>query len=249
MSKLDNAAAKFFRPFGVRPQPSAAVSSGMSLDWPAVALILGILALFVFRAPLSRLLDRTEKVKDWLTAPKQPAVPAAPDRLPTRSESQEQKALEELTSGFNNRLLLMQEESIRVDLETHGLKAESACEKVLMKHLAGTQIALHFERVYAILYNSQLQALRWLNAQTAGVSSRALNPFYERAAVSWPAIYEAFTFRSWLGFLAAHGLIKESEESIAAGDQADPFGLEITVLGREFLAFLVNGGRADPPFG
>ena len=142
----------------------------MPLNWPEVALALGVIAILVFRVPLSRLIERTEKVKDWLVAPKQPSVPnTAHASLPTRSPSDEQKALEQLTTGFNNQLLLTQEEAVRADLARHQLRAETATEKVLLRHLAGTQIAPHFERTYAVIYRSQLQALRWLNAQPSGV--------------------------------------------------------------------------------
>ena len=135
----------------------------MHLNWPEVALLLGVVAVVVFRAPLSRLIERTEKVKDWLVAPKQPTVPASADlSLPTRSPSDEQKAIEKLTAGFNSQLLLMQENAVRAELAQHQLSAETATEKVLLRHLAGTQIALHFERTYAVIYRSQLQALRWL---------------------------------------------------------------------------------------
>jgi hypothetical protein len=222
----------------------------MELNWPAVGLVLGLTVLVMFRAPLTRLLERTEKVKDWLVAPKQPSVPAPADQnLPTHDAAADQKALEGLTEGFNSQVLLLQEESIREDLKKHGLSAESASEKVLLRHLAGTQVALHFEKAYANIYRSQLDALRWLNAQTEGVTAAKLRPFFDQAVKAWPLIYQTTDFRSWLGFLAARGLITESAESVAAGDQADPFGLEITVLGREFLGFLVNGGRTDPVLG
>src|ERR1700754_4408589 len=195
----------------------------------------------MFRLPLTRLLERTEKVKDWLFAPKQPTLPTPADQtLPTRDAAADQQALEALTEGFNSQLLLLQEESIREDLKKHGLTAEGACEKVLLRHLAGTQVALHFEKTYANIYRSQLDALRWLNAQADGVTALKLRPFFDHAVKAWPLIYQAGDFRSWLGFLAAQGLVTESAESVAAGDDAEPFGLVITVLGREFLAYLVN---------
>ncbi len=222
----------------------------MILNWPAVALVLGLVSILVFRRPLASLVERTEKVKDWLVAPKQPPLPEPTDQvLPTRNATIERRALDELTNGFNSQLLLLQEEAIRSDLTKHGLVAENAAEKVLLRHLAGTQIALQFERVYAVLYNSQLQALRWLNSQTVGATAKDLLTFYERAAATWPVIYDKTDFRAWLGFLASHGLVTESEESRDAHPSADPFGLQITVLGREFLAFLVNAGRADPTIG
>lgn len=219
----------------------------MELNWPAVVLVLGLASLVLFRGAFTRLIERTEKVKDWLHAPKQPSVPASTDQtLPTRDLIQEQRSLEVLTQDFNNQLLLIQEESIRTDLATHGFTADGACEKVLVKHLAATQIVLTFEKVYAVLYGSQLQALRWLNSQPAGVHADALKPFYEQAVNAWPAMYQNVDFRSWLSFLAGQGLITESEASSLTGDEEEAFGVTITVMGREFLAYLVNGGRADP---
>ncbi|HEY7235572.1 MAG TPA: hypothetical protein VH539_15565 [Gemmatimonadaceae bacterium] len=222
----------------------------MTLNWPAVGLILGVVAILVFRRALTSLLERTEKVKDWLVAPKQPALPEPANKpLPTRDTAEEQRALEELTTGFDNQSLRLQEDWIRADLTKHGLTADGATEKVLLRHLAGTQLVLHLERIYYSIYSSQLQALRWLNSQGTGVSADSLVGFYDRAVSAWPAIYQDRDFRSWLAFLASQGLITESEESKNAPQDADPFGLKISVLGREFLAFLVNAGRADPFIG
>lgn len=222
----------------------------MELNWPTAALVLGLAALAVFRAPLARLIERTVKVKDWLEAPKQPALPApSADALPTRNPADEQKAVEELTQGFNSQLLLIQEEAIRSDLAKHGFIADGACEKVLLRHLAGTQIALQFERACSFIYQSQVLALRWLNSQSSGVTSAQVKVFYDQAAAKWPALYVGFEYRNWLVFLAAHGLITESDESIASADDSEPFGLTITVRGREFLAYLVSAGKSDPVVG
>lgn len=222
----------------------------MELNWPAAALVFGLTTLVLFRTPLSRLLERTEKVKDWLVAPKQPATTAPLDQaLPTHDVVREQLALETLTAGFASQVLLLQEQNIRSDLGTHGLTADTAAEKVLVKHLAGTQIALRFERVYSLIYRSQLLALRWLNAQPDGVHGDALLPFYQDGVKAWPALYVGYDFRAWLSFLAGNGLLAESDASAAADDEASPFGLVITVLGREFLAFLVHSGRPDPVLG
>src|SRR5687767_2955125 len=102
----------------------------MELNWPAVVLVLGLAALGLFRAPLYRLVERTERIKDWLIAPKQPALPAPTDQgLPTRNPEEDQRALEELTKGFTNELILLQEESIRADLAKVKLTVETASEK------------------------------------------------------------------------------------------------------------------------
>jgi hypothetical protein len=101
----------------------------MFLNWPEAVVILGCIVIAVFRAPLSRLIERTEKVKDWLVAPKQqlPALPAAEadQSLPTRNREEEQRGLEQLTKDFDNALLLIQEDAIRADLAKAKLVVET----------------------------------------------------------------------------------------------------------------------------
>src|SRR4051812_2473071 len=108
----------------------------MEMNWPAAALVLGLTAILAFRAQLAGLLDRTEKVKDWLVAPKQKATNA----LTAAGSAETQKQVEALTAGFNNQLLASQEERIIAEVKTHAFQITTPLEGVLIKHLAGAQI-------------------------------------------------------------------------------------------------------------
>lgn len=88
-----------------------------------------------------------------------------------------------------------------------------------------------------------------MNAQPDGVDAAALRPFFQQGVQTWPTIHGEGDFRSWLRFMGSNALITESEASAQVSNTAEPFGIVITVLGREFLAFLVTGGRADPSVG
>ena len=135
------------------------------------------------------------------------------------------------------------------DLKGHGLTVGSQCERILVRHLAGAQIALHLERVHAKIYASQVAAVRWLNTQKAPVDASALKTFYDRATHNFPWLYDKYTYQNWLRFLAQERLIIESEESRLAGRDADPSGIQITVLGRDYLLYLARTGIAEPTLG
>lgn len=217
----------------------------MDLNWPTAALILALVCVLAFRHQLARLIDRIEGIKGWLSAPKQPTKVAAPAEHPPDANKQ----LEELTAGFQNQLVVQQEARIIADLDKHGLKVSSPAEKVLLKHLAGTQLVLYFERVHAEIYGSQVRFLRWLSGQTKDVALDALKPFYDQGAAAAPGHYKNVSLPDWGGFLFYRGLIDESPASAAAGPKADPFGLHITTMGREYLKYLVDAHKADPWFG
>lgn len=218
----------------------------IDIGWPVVSLALGITVIGVFRKQLAALLDRTEKVKDWISAPKQPTLPPnAAEKPAVAVAADEQKRVDELTRGFDNELLLLQEDEIRADLSGHGFAAETGCEKVLVRHLAGAQIQLAFERLQSEIYGSQVRALRWLNGQPMGTNAYSLRPFYESAVAQFPLLYDDYGFESWLAFLAGRRLIVDAPRADdSQGEESVPIG--ITVFGRAFLGYLVSTGRADP---
>lgn len=80
----------------------------MDANWPTAALVLGLSSLFLFRRQLGALLDRTEKVKDWVVAPKQ--TTDSKELGPQREE--DQAAYERLTRGTDNQLLVLQDAEI-----------------------------------------------------------------------------------------------------------------------------------------
>ena len=76
----------------------------MELNWPATGQILGFTAMVVFRKPLTDLLGRTEKIKDWISAPKQTAL------LPSdvaQSVASDTDKTEVLAKSFDSELLLL----------------------------------------------------------------------------------------------------------------------------------------------
>jgi hypothetical protein len=197
-----------------------------SIAWPAVVVLLGLVFMGVFRAPLSGLLNRTRSVGksglETFDAQQLSAPSAKPDPL------------QEFLSAFDNQLLVEQEAGIVKDLTTRGL-FESAAQKALIRALAGTQIALHFERVSQLIWAGQVSALTYLNSRPAPVEEEHLRPFYADAAKRYPEVYQGYSFDNWLRFLDSWWLIKREKGMVA-----------LEKAGREFLKWRIDVGRAGP---
>ena len=201
----------------------------MVLAWPAVVLIVALVALFLFRAPFAALITRTKKVgKSGLeTFDGQPPQP-----------TEEKKGVDEFFRGFDSPLLVEAEQLIITDLKERKIETPGDRERMLIRALASTNIVLHFERVYGLLWASQLACLRYLNPRQEGTEVTELIPLYELGKAEYPSWYENYPFDRWFGFLRSFNLVLERDSRIF-----------ITVAGREFLKYLVATGKAGPYHG
>lgn len=190
-----------------------------------VVLILGVFAMILFRKPLSQLIGRTERIsRDGLLAGPRSQAAAEEDRG---------TSAEGFMRSFDNRLLVDQEEAIRRDLEANGLTDPDHLEKVLIRSLAATQIQSHFERAYSAIWDSQITLLRQLNAIAAGLSVEDAEAFYGEVVADHPAL-EEYEFPKYLAFLESHNLARVEDDR-----------LYLTLMGREFLKWMVESGRPD----
>jgi len=194
------------------------------LAWPAVALILGLVVIFTFKRPLERLIDRTQKVgKTGLETAG--AIQPAADQQPLSKA-------EELMKDFDNALLLKREEEIRFWLEQAKLPAGGERERVLVRYLAGISVISMFEKVYSLIWGSQIGVLQFLNsARAEGVDPDFLRPWFDQAAAREPEAYAGDTMERWLSFLQSYSLITKAGPNFV-----------ITLEGREFLKYLIHQG-------
>ena len=194
--------------------------------WPAVVLIVAIIAIFVFRSQVAALISRTKRVgKGGLeTYETQPTPP-----------TEEKKGLEEFLQTFDSPLLLRQERLILENLRVRKLEVPQDREKALVRSLASTGLVLHFEQVYGVIWASQVATLYHLNPRAGGADISELIPAYEAAKANYPSMYEKYPFDQWLGFLKAMNLVVEQNSR-----------LFITEDGREFLKYLIATAKTGP---
>ncbi len=198
--------------------------------WPLVTLVLGIVFIFVFRGPLSGLIARVRRVgKDGVEAY---------EPLPPPPAEEKKKAVEEFFKAFDNPLLLEAEQRIERDLRERNIVAPADRERALTRTLAAANILHHFEYVYGVIWHSQLACLRFLNPRGAGAPEQELRAFYDAAVQAFPNFYTNYRFENWLGFLGHMNLVRGEAGNI-----------HITVMGREFLKYLVASAKPDPRHG
>src|SRR3989338_9526127 len=97
------------------------------LAWPAVALILGIVAIFVFKLPLTRFLDRAQKIGKSGIEVGAGAQVSGVEVKPSPAD--------ELLKAFDNALLLEREKFIRTELERLHIDSSPDRERVLIRLL------------------------------------------------------------------------------------------------------------------
>ena len=84
--------------------------------------------------------------------------------------------------------------------------------RILVRHLAVTQLMLRCERTHRLIYGSQIAALHLMDA--AGVQPESmLRPIFEKARSDDPQFYGSYTFEDWIGFLIKQGAALRKEES------------------------------------
>ncbi|HXX22034.1 MAG TPA: hypothetical protein VEO19_02660 [Terriglobia bacterium] len=200
-----------------------------AIAWPICALVFAIFFVLRFQKHIGYFIDRTKSIS-------KKGVEADPTGIVVQNLNDIAKAspAEELLHAFDNQLLLEQEGLITRHLETSKIQNSADRERVLVRYLAASQLVLRFESVYQSIWGSQLRALQQLNESTPhGVPLAGLEPWYELGKAFEPAWYASYTFEQWYGFMESIPLVVNQAGTV-----------HISVMGREFLKYLVDCGYA-----
>ncbi len=146
-----------------------------SIGWPQAALFFGLIFIAAFFGPIRRFIERIKSVgKDGVTTSAVEALPSA------QVAEQKKKAVEDLMRLPDSALLKELEAVILQDLGARHLDTESGTTKVLVRHLAATQIALEFEQVHGVIFGSQIYLLKKLNeAEPVGLKTSLIDRHFE----------------------------------------------------------------------
>ena len=196
------------------------------MDYLTIGLVvLGIAFFIIFYKPICRLIDRIRSISKTGITTDTNQREAVRERDP-RAEA------EALMRELDNQLIREVETAITDDLRRRNLLGAEGVP-VLVRYLAGMQIAFSFEETYGLIWGSQINLLHYLNTQAIGLPREAIRPFYSLADAQYPEIYKGYPFEAWLGFMLNRLLIRE-----------DNGQLRVTIRGREFLTFLTRLGRS-----
>ena len=194
-----------------------------SFIWPAVACILGIVAIVALRKPLGRLVDRITHID-------RTGIKAASQEIAaTAKEEEKPLAVRDVMEVGYNEVIKNQERMIQDAIAKIRFSTPEEREPFLLRALARSQVYAQFDRISMLIFGSQLGIVVHASSQPAGISEDFIKTSFENAKKDDPVFHEATSYESYKGFLLNTNLLFWEGEK-----------LKITVFGKEFLKFLVD---------
>ena len=138
-------------------------------------------------------------------------------------------------------LYLEVEQSIRNDPKLAMLATDKAKIDVLIHFQARVQAELTFERMYRLIFGSQLQAVR-LADRPGGIPIADVMAIFESAKAAFPVAHGERTFERWVEFMFDTGLMMRPS---VVGDLAT---VQTSEYGHEFNVY-VTALRLSEPYG
>jgi hypothetical protein len=184
--------------------------------------------IIIFRKPISELIPKITKIsKDGVIAD------STPEAQLEKSNSEE---VQELLNVVQNSIVISEiEEKIKSSLSLKKLSYEGDTAKILIRHLAGTQLLLNFEQIHSLIFGSQIFFLKKLNEVTGlGRNDEYVNSHFCHVQNLYKESFSSWTKEKYLEFLFARLLI------VKQGEQ-----LHITNLGVDYLIWLARSGKNE----
>jgi len=209
-------------------------------SWP---IALGLIA-YSFRSELRGLLSRIKRVNAFGNEVELAALPlreqdaAEPiDSLegtsPDLPALEDRRSSAELPNDFPLHTIF--DEHFRQQLSQHVPGTAERQLAFAIRARTVSEIERIHEANYRVIFGSQIVALKQLNLLGGQAPVETFRPFYAAAAAGEfnKALYAGRSFEAWGEFLANAGYVEGVENS-------DPLQVRITLLGQDFLHWLVR---------
>ena len=152
----------------------------------------------------------------------------------------DENVVQELLDAIGNSIVIEEmENKIKTDLDRRGLPYDSKTDTILIRHLAGTQLALNFEMIHNTIFGSQIILLKKLNTNIpTGLRENDVSIYISNVNETYTGSFSDWDTERYLNYLYATSLIVKSQEG----------KIHITNKGVEYLSWIVkNGRREDNP--
>ena len=152
------------------------------------------------------------------------------DLQPTNNDN-----VQELIDSIGNSPTITEfEENIRQVLVDKGLDVTGETVKVLLRHLAGTQLILEFEKIHSVIFGSQLYLLRMLNSSPEGMPEENVSHFYGKVKLQFFESLKNWAVENYLAYLYSSALITKKDNNVYLSN-----------FGVEYLTWIVKNGIAE----
>jgi hypothetical protein len=186
---------------------------------------------FDFSAPpaSAQLTEKTIEPPESLKGEIVPAPSSTTATPPAAVTGDEIAAKKEAIRNFGKGIAIVDEDvdTITRQLTALGMPLDSEdTARIVVRHLAATQLMLRCERTHRPIFGSQIAALHLVNQQGLQPES-AIKPIFEAARNKEPQFYGSYTFEKWIGFLIGE---------IAVRCDNGLYG--VTVYGQSYLEYI-----------
>jgi len=197
------------------------------IGWPLSMLIFAVVFLFMFRGEISSFIDRIKSVgrEGISTTGHSPEV---------QHEENRNSTVDDLMRVGDSIVLSEVERLIYNDLSNKGLEITGDSIKVLVRHLAATQLALDYEHIHNLIFGTQINLLKRLNEVVGqGRSGDYMANFLVEVKAIFPELAD-WTLDKYLTFLSTNNLITINEG-----------GYHITNKGVDYLTWISRTGHSE----
>lgn len=149
--------------------------------------------------------------------------------------------VQELLDAIGNSIVITEmENNIKSDLEARNLPFDTPTDTILIRHLAGTQLALNLETIHNSIFGSQIILLKELNRYAPqGMSEKEISDYISKVYLQFPNTFNDWNEDKYLNYLYSTSLITQKEDK----------SIHITNKGLDYLSWIVRyGKREDNPF-
>lgn len=195
------------------------------LIWPVVALILGFVALLLFKPAIDRKISGIARAgKDGVSFEQpQQGGEVKPVLLP----------FVEIMKLPVSPSELEREQAIEKQLQSLGLGNDNEKIAVLTRVLANARVELELNRIAHSIFGSQVTLLVQLVGTSNGMSRQQAEVIFEQAQKSFPDLHNGKQFDNWFAYLHVSNLATHIDNQI-----------DITQFGKDFLKFLIDSRMA-----
>lgn len=168
------------------------------------------------------------------------------DYYPDKKKDNQNKEIDdnvvqELLDSIGSSITITElEDNIKTDLKDRNLPYETPTDKILIRHLAGAQLALNLETIHNSIFGSQIRLLKELNTYSPqGMTTEEVNDYISNVFQQSQSSWNNWDNKKYLNYLFSGFLItKENNNTI-----------HITNKGLDYLSWIVkNGKREDKGF-
>ena len=199
------------------------------LKWPLVVLLLGLIAIFMFRSQFAAFLSR-------LTSIGKEGLKAAPAVANQQNQPDRNKEVQDLMRALDSAVVVAQERLIKADLEKRGLDHAGETINVLVRYLANCQLTVASEEVYRLIFGSQIYILKRANESRvkSKLKRSVVEEHFRHTQTLFPAVFTDWDTDRYMSFLLARRVL------LYANDE-----YTITPFGAEFLAWMGRVGAIE----